>query len=392
MTTAVHPRGARLAPDQLHVELILGSAQVGGTERQVVRLARELRDLRVTVSVVVFAVAGPVLDELSALDVHVSTVDFGGISPSRIPGVPTSNSLRGLWRVARHRRPAGRPDVSHAFLDGAIAVAPLLGILTLPGSSRARPRCHIAGVRGQRQGTPGTRRRFARQVRTADAVVCNALHLAEEMIALGADPQRVRVIANGVDLPATTADPRGQTPVPTAVVVANFHPYKGHADLVNALALLPADTRPLVRLCGIGPERDFVQQLVARRGLEPWVQFVDPPADVPAELAAAQFAIHPSRSEGLSNAILEQLAHGLPVITCQVGGNPVLIVDGVNGQLIPPADPAALAAAIAHLAGDPELRAHAGAAARATAERFSWSACADAHLAVYRAVSERGRP
>jgi glycosyltransferase involved in cell wall biosynthesis len=395
MTAGYHTRGTHPAPIPLHVELILGSARIGGTERQVVRLAHELRTLGVTVSIVVLEGVGPLfddLDALAALDIAVSVVGFGGISPSRIPGIPTGNSLRGLWRLTRHRRPAGRPDVSHAFLDGAIAIAPLLGALTRPGRTRARPRHHIAGIRGRRHGGPGTRRRLARQIRRADAVVCNAPHLAQEIIALGADPQRVRVIANGVDLPATVADPADLTGRVTAVMVANFHAYKGHADVVHAVALLPVAVRPVVRLCGTGPDRDAVEQLVTELGVGEWVQLVDPPADVPAELAAAQFAVHASHTEGMSNAILEQLAHGLPVIACRVGGNAVLVADGVNGLLVPPADPGALAAAIATLTTDADLRVRMGAAARAGAERFSWRACTRAHLELYHAVSEQGRP
>jgi glycosyltransferase involved in cell wall biosynthesis len=130
-----------------------------------------------------------------------------------------------------------------------------------------------------------------------------------------------------------------------------------------------------------------MQRLAAELDVGEWVTLVDPPADVPAELAAAQFAVHPSHTEGLSNAILEQLAHGLPVIACRVGGNPQLIADGVNGLLVPPADPAALAAAIATVTTDPELRTRMAHAARTAATRYDWAACTQAHLALYRTLT-----
>jgi glycosyltransferase involved in cell wall biosynthesis len=64
---------------------------------------------------------------------------------------------------------------------------------------------------------------------------------------------------------------------------------------------------------------------------------------VPAELARAGFAIHPSRTEGLSNAILEELAAGLPVVAMDVGGNSMLIDPGMNGYLLAVGDHTSLA-------------------------------------------------
>jgi len=219
-----------------------------------------------------------------------------------------------------------------------------------------------------------------RSLRKADAVVCNAPHLREEILdQLRLDPGRVRVIPNGVDLPGWRSDTSGQPA--RGVVVANFHDYKGYDVLLESLTRV---TEPVtVHLCGTGDVRAEMQALAGRLGLDPMVTFVEPPADVPAELRAAQFGVHPSRTEGLSNAILEQMAAGLPVIASDVGGNPVLVEDGVNGLLVPVGDPVALAAAITTLAADPARRARMGEESRRRAASLSWDACTGAHVALY---------
>ncbi len=80
---------------------------------------------------------------------------------------------------------------------------------------------------------------------------------------------------------------------------------------------------------------------------------------------AADFGVLPSRAnEGFSNAILESMRAGLPMIVTDIGGNAEAVVDGETGFVVPPADPAALAAALLRLAQDPALRRKLGAAGR----------------------------
>jgi glycosyltransferase involved in cell wall biosynthesis len=229
---------------------------------------------------------------------------------------------------------------------------------------------------------------YRRQLRCADAVVCNAPHLAQEAIDRHHAPSsRTSVIANGVDTSARSTPV--DTQPPTAVVVANFHAYKGHADLLHALALVPETVEVFVRLCGTGRGRDEMRELAKTLGVDARVVFVEPPADISAELRHAQFAIHPSHTEGMSNAILEELGAGLPVIACNVGGNPGLISSEVNGLLVPASDPVALAAAVTRMVLDPVLRGQMSQMARASAEQHSWPACTQAHIELYSEVCAR---
>jgi glycosyltransferase involved in cell wall biosynthesis len=187
------------------------------------------------------------------------------------------------------------------------------------------------------------------------------------------------VIPNGVDIPETATDVRGADPV--GVMIANFQPAKGHLNLVEALRIV--DRPPLIRLLGDGVERPRIEAAIAAAGLGGTLRLEGRLPDAAAQLAHVQFCVQPSNDEGLPNAILEAMAAGVPVVATRVGGIPELIHDGVDGLLVPPGDPAALAAAIARLASDEALRVRLGAAARERARAFSWEACTDQHVRLY---------
>ncbi len=374
---------------------IIGSGNIGGREKQLLRLATELASSGWQPGVAFLTGGGPITEALRAAGIPVWVPAAGrrerreqsaaagpSVAPNRmVRTVRTIGALLTATRTLRRAAREHRPDVVHAMLPTSVWLG-LPALAAVRPLRRPRPR-RVAGIYGfTPRMYPMKRRIYRWQLRRSHAVVANAPHLLDDARHThGVAPERAHLLANGVDLPATTADVRAEPPV--AVVVANFHAYKGHADLLHALALLPPAAALTVRLCGTGAEREATRALAAELGVGGRVVFVDPPADVVAELAGAQFAIHPSHTEGLSNAILEQLAAGLPVLACRVGGNPVLVADGVNGSLVPVADPAALAAAILALATAPELRARMGAAARLTAERFSWPACTRAHAELY---------
>lgn len=366
----------------LSIEFIIDSGNVGGAESQLVTLCQHLRAAGHDPRVLFLQPLGPALDRLRDSGIPVASVRAAprDATAARWTAVDSARSLGAYARYGRRHRT--QPDIVHSMLDGSIAVSHLLH----PGTGR--PPFHVAGILGRRiadtsSRDPGARLRSSmleRSLRKADAVVCNAPHLREEILdQLRLDPGRVRVIPNGVDLPDWRSDTSGQPA--RGVVVANFHDYKGYDVLLESLTRV---TEPVtVHLCGTGDVRAEMQALAGRLGLDAMVTFVEPPADVPAELRAAQFGVHPSRTEGLSNAILEQMAAGLPVIASDVGGNPVLVEDGVNGLLVPVGDPIALAAAITTLATDPARRARMGEESRRRAASLSWDACTGAHVALY---------
>ena len=205
---------------------------------------------------------------------------------------------------------------------------------------------------------------------------------------------RTTVIHNGVDLdyyvaagPAKIA-PRADGEL-TLGMVAQFRPEKGHGILLEALARLRHEGFAIrLLLVGDGPQLARVRGLAHRMGLGQAVEFAGRAKDVRPLLASMDLFILPSLAvETFSNAALEAMATGLPVILSDIGGASEMIVDGECGLLCPPGDSAALALAIRRMM-DPGTRRAFGVAARArVAARFSIDAMVRRYEEVLRCES-----
>lgn len=143
---------------------------------------------------------------------------------------------------------------------------------------------------------------------------------------------------------------------------------KNIPTLLRAVAMIPAERRPLLWLAGEGPERPAIERLVRMLGLQSHVRLLGERQDVDALMAAADALVLPSLEEGLSNVILEAMAVGLPVVASAVGGNTELVEHGHTGLLCDPTDAASIAGAIQHLFAEPRLRAR---LARTTREKVA---------------------
>ncbi len=145
------------------------------------------------------------------------------------------------------------------------------------------------------------------------------------------------------------------------VFVGSLTYVKGVDVLLNALASLPPDRRPSVRLVGPAVDETFAKSLMAqtrRDGLASSVTFVGslPPDEVAREMSEAAVVVVPSRSEALPRVVLEALAAGAPVVASNVGGVPEIVQDGVTGILVPPGDVQALASALDRVLANDALR------------------------------------
>jgi glycosyltransferase involved in cell wall biosynthesis len=134
-------------------------------------------------------------------------------------------------------------------------------------------------------------------------------------------------------------------------------------------------------------ESDYLielKDLVRDLNLSDHFHFVGGVTNLREHLSAADIFVLPSRSEGFSNAIVEAMAASLPVVATNVGGNAEAVIDGVSGFLVPPEDPAALAAAITRLLCDPYRAKAMGLAGRAlAAEKFTTEAMMNRITNVY---------
>lgn len=241
------------------------------------------------------------------------------------------------------------------------------------------------------------RRRMLDACAQAQACVGVSQALVDVLRGWGVPQHKLHVIRNGVDLDRFSEQDAGAArarlglpvDVPVVLSVGNLFELKGHALLIEAVALLTRDW-PTLRLviAGEGPERERLQQLIAQHGLQERVRLlgVVPNADLPHWYGAADLFALPSSREGLPNVMLEALACGTPVVATAVGGIPEVLGGQPDaGMLLDERSSAALARAIAaalRRVSDPS-------APRRVAEAYSWEHSTARLATLMRSVIEK---
>ncbi|MBT7864443.1 MAG: glycosyltransferase [Gemmatimonadetes bacterium] len=204
---------------------------------------------------------------------------------------------------------------------------------------------------------------------------------------------KTQVVANGVSdrfQPRDRSAARQALGLPVDAVICLFVgmliPVKGLDFLLSALQQV-VDERLLCVLVGDGPERQALERQAEENGLVDRVSFAGacPSDQVPAWLAACDFLVLSSLSEGRPNVILEAHASGRATLATDVGGTGELIEDGRTGLLVPSQDMAAMVAALQRLTGDADLRDRLGSAARErlTERGLTWAGTATAMRRIY---------
>jgi glycosyltransferase involved in cell wall biosynthesis len=219
--------------------------------------------------------------------------------------------------------------------------------------------------------------------RGATAVVANSEGL-RSLAVRSAPNQRVGVIPNGIDMelfsPATEADSSGDGES-HIVCVGRLIERKGVRELLEAFALLaPEAPRAHLDLIGSGNLEQELRRRVEDRGLSSRVTLhgsVDHD-DLPGYLRKSSVFVLPSHAEGMSNALLEGMSCGLPVVVTDTGGTSELVKD--NGLVVPMRNPPALAASLLETLSNETRRAEWGRASRRIALGLSWEAMAQRYL------------
>jgi sugar transferase (PEP-CTERM/EpsH1 system associated) len=205
---------------------------------------------------------------------------------------------------------------------------------------------------------------------------------------------RVRTIHNGVDTQVFYAGDRQAvrlglglpTEVPIIGTVGRLDPVKDQAGLIRAFALATRGQPALLLIAGEGPSRAELDAVCRNLGLTERVRLLGERDDISRLLRALDVFVLSSIGEGTSNAILEAMATGLPVVATRVGGNGELVRDGVTGRLVEPRRPEELAEALLGYLHEPSLGETHGLAGRARAEQeFSLARMCDGYAELYRA-------
>ena len=202
--------------------------------------------------------------------------------------------------------------------------------------------------------------------------IAKAMMERARSVAPGVDESRWTLLRLGVEVPPVpTAVPANEPPV--VLLAAGFTGHKGHDVLLDATRRLVDEGQSLeVWLAGAGPAEEEVRRQVQRLALGDVVRFHGyvAHAEVLEWLGEGRvdLVVLPSNAEGLPVSLIEALAYGVPAVASDVGGVGELLGDGC-GQIVPPRDAGALAAAMQRVLSSPELRAAQAAAGRARVDR-----------------------
>jgi len=201
-----------------------------------------------------------------------------------------------------------------------------------------------------------------------------------------------RWVGNGIEVDRYASPGRTHTGAGRVVVcIGRFEPVKNHADLLRSFARVHAacpDAR--LRLLGDGPLRPACEQLARELGIDGVTDFLGYRDDVEAVLADVDVGVLLSWKEGMSRALMEPMAAGIPVVAWRVKGNRELVRSGETGFLAPVGDIEATAAHLVRLLEDGELRARLGAAAMERVRRhFDETVVVERLRAAYAALLEQ---
>jgi len=235
------------------------------------------------------------------------------------------------------------------------------------------------------------------------AIVGNSQAVIQELLEEeGVPAEKTRLIYNGIDISEFgNIEKRNSIRQELDInsndivmcIVANLIPYKGHADLIDSLAIIRESIQqPWWLLCvGTGIEqRDDLLGKVTSAGLDKHVKWLGSRHDVPQILAAADIGLLVSHQEGFSNAVLEGMATGLPMIVTDVGGNTEAIEHGKSGLVIKPRDPGALGEAILYYMNDMDrARAYGMAARQRVQQYFSIKACVASYKSFFDSIIDK---
>jgi L-malate glycosyltransferase len=372
--SALEPRpSSASAADRVRLLTFTTLFAIGGTERHVASLADGLDYARFELEFGCLRRSG---EFLAAIQARGLTVNEYAVT--RLYGPHTVTQQLRFARYLRRRR----IQIMHSYNFYP-------NVFAIPAARLARTPIVLASIRDTGAYlTPRQRRVQRLACRLADHILVNAEAVRQWLIAGGYEPSRISVIRNGLDLSRFTpadddASLRRELGIPDGAplvaMLSRLSRMKGVEDFLDAAAVLAErfrDTHFLVigdTIDHDGPRyRRELEDRAARLGLGKRVVFTGFRLDVPRLLSAVAVSVLPSLSEGLSNTILESMAAGAPVVATRVGGSAEALVDGVDGLLVPPRDPAALSRAIGWMLEHPKAARELGRRARArVADEFS---------------------
>jgi glycosyltransferase involved in cell wall biosynthesis len=344
----------------------LTNFMIGGTERQVVNLARGLDRSRFDLHVGCLGRSGDFLSHVEGNSIPVSEY--------RINSLCNHTTLREQWKFAGYLN-RNQIQIVHSY--GFYS-----NVFCVPPARFAGVPIVIASIRDTGDPLTPMQRRVQKAIcGFSDHILANSNAVRDRLVEDAYSPGKIGVIRNGIIIPEPSRNgARGffhrELGLPEnarlIAVVSRLNPLKGIEYFLEAAAILAARFEDVFfPIVGDGIDPEYTAALkdhAARLGLGRRVIFTGFRLDISSIMPDLLISVLPSLSEGLSNVLLESMAAGVPVVATKVGGNPEVVEEGVTGILVPPRDPAALADAVGTLLENQSLAIRFGASGRRRVE------------------------
>ncbi len=361
------------------------STDTAGTQKQLLEMIRRLD--RATFEPQLICLWESQWMKQNALPCPYTVLGYRGFLKSNFPGV-----IRRLASMLSQQR----INIVQTFFEDSIFVAWLTAAFVRPRPVLLSSRRDIGLGRENQpwyhalfgRALPYVNRRFA-------GIVANSEQVRQHVSQRERTPlEKIKVHYNGVAFPTAntvTPAPRILETHSNAVwigIVASLTPVKRHDLLIRSFARLISTEQTRLLLLGEGPQQTDLEALARDCGVSDRVHFEGAVKNVGEYLQHIDIGVLCSDREGLSNAILEYMSYGLPVVATHVGGNSEL-VEGDNGRIVPAGDVDALTAALQALIDNRDQRVRLGRVSREKALRlFSWEKSMTDIQAYYRSFHD----
>ena len=367
------------------------SLPIGGGERQVLKLAKRLIERGATVRIITgqWDWGQPRREKIDGIPVHRNFTMWGMFNIKGLRKFGKYSYLLSLFLyLLRHRNEYDLIHSQSARTGAAMAVqaGKVLQKKTLIRAMSSGAWGDVTALRNERSVLGSGW--MLNKLREADCAIALNKQVIRELGEIGISPGRIVCLPNGVetDLVRPKTDYTLESTV-TVTFVGRLHPKKGVDTLLLAWQrvqkALPQLTWRL-RLVGSGGIKGEMEAMARQLSVDQTVEFLGQVDDPFPLLRQSDVFVLPSRSEGMSNALLEAMAHGLPCIVTDIAGNNEVIEHEQNGLLVRLDDEEDLAGAITRLTMDQALRERLGRRALGTVEEnYSIDSVTDRYMALY---------
>ncbi|MGE5363882.1 MAG: glycosyltransferase [Bacteroidota bacterium] len=228
---------------------------------------------------------------------------------------------------------------------------------------------------------------------TADRFVAISTKCKDEILRILKLPEdRVTLIFNGINADKFRCHRYFRKEVKHILNIGRLNHQKDHITLINAYSIVAEELLkhgrrvPVLDIVGTGPLEKILRKETQKLGMTGYIEFMGVRKDIPELLASHDIFVLSSRWEGLSIALLEAMASGIPIVATDVGSNHEIISDGVNGELAVKEDKNSLAEKILRLIDDPVLRKQYSEMSVRKIPQFDIEQCTSRYLMLYRDV------